>query len=258
MQPIYFGKAGKQLFGAYHLPRGRRRAVDAGVLLCYPGVQEYMRTHWAFRKLASLLVREGFHVLRFDYHGTGDSAGTGDQGRVAQWCADIRSAAAELQDLGSVSRVSVVGLRLGAALAALTAHDGLEVRDLVLWEPAIDGRSHIRELESIQRISFGSFAHPPVTGPEELLEHPFPDELRAGVERIDLRAIGRCPADRILLFASKPRAEHEQLRATLRDRTGRDLEYRIVPEEMGDRQEGILLSTRVLRAIAASISAGAS
>ena len=97
MKPVYFGKTGKQLFGVYHEPQARR-AVDAAVLLCYPLVQEYMRTHWALRKLAGLLAREGHHVLRFDYTGTGDSTGDVETGSVTQWCADIRLAAAELED----------------------------------------------------------------------------------------------------------------------------------------------------------------
>ena len=101
MKPVYFGKTGKQLFGVYHEPQARR-AVDAAVLLCYPLVQEYMRTHWALRKLAGLLAREGHHVLRFDYTGTGDSTGDVETGSVTQWCADIRLAAADSPCCSSV------------------------------------------------------------------------------------------------------------------------------------------------------------
>jgi alpha/beta superfamily hydrolase len=253
VQPIYFGNADRQLFGAYHPPRVRR-AADAGVVLCYPMMQEYMRTHWAFRKLADMLAREGFHVLRFDYYGTGDSAGESHQGTVGQWCADIGSAAAELQDLGAARRVSVVGLRLGASLAVLAASAGLQVQDLVLWEPAIDGRSHVRALRAIERSKYANLAFQPASGPGELLDYPFPDELRAGVERIDLRVTPRCSSDRILLFASRATPEQVELQACLRDRAGRAPECHIVPDESDDRREGALLSTRILQAIAAALS----
>ena len=79
MQPAFFGTSDKPLLGLYHPPTGPR-AREVGVLLCYPGPQEYMSCHWAFRKLAALLAREGFHCFRFDYYGTGDSGGEGEDG----------------------------------------------------------------------------------------------------------------------------------------------------------------------------------
>jgi len=252
VQPIYFGNSDRQLFGVYHPPKARR-ATDAGVLLCYPMMQEYMRTHWAFRKLADMLAREGFHVLRFDYYGTGDSAGESHQGTVDQWCADIRAAVAELQDLGAARSVSVVGLRLGASLAVLAASGGIQVRDLVLWEPAIDGRSHIRELRAIEMIKYANLAHPLASGPRELLDYPFPDAMREGVERIDLRLVSPCNCDRILLFASRTTPEQVELQGCLRDRSGIGPNCHIVPDETGDRREGVLLSTRVLQGIATAL-----
>jgi alpha-beta hydrolase superfamily lysophospholipase len=253
VQPIYFGEADRQLFGVYHPPRARR-ATDAGVLLCYPLMQEYMRTHWAFRRLADLLSGSGFHVLRFDYYGTGDSAGDPHQAGVKQWCADIRSAAAELQDLGAARRLSVVGLRLGASLAVLAASQGLEVQDLALWEPAIDGSSHVRDLRGIEKTKHANLAYPPGTGPGELLDYPFPEEFRAGLERIDLRTAPRCNSDRILLFASRPMPDQGELQACLRDRAGRAPECRIVPDVADGRREGVLLSARVPQAIATALS----
>ena len=73
-----------------------------------------MRTHWAFRKLAGFLAREGFHVLRFDYYGTGDSAGDYHESNIGQWLADIHEAADELKDRADVRDISVVGLQCGA------------------------------------------------------------------------------------------------------------------------------------------------
>src|SRR6476620_8559273 len=99
MTPRFFGDAARQLYGVYHAPEGRAR--EAGVVLCNPGPQEYRHTHWAFRKLAGMLARAGFHVLRFDYFATGDSAGRDDEGSLDQWVLDVATAARELTDLGS-------------------------------------------------------------------------------------------------------------------------------------------------------------
>src|SRR4051812_25231992 len=107
MKPFFFGPSAQPRFGLLHPPAGER-ARRAGVLLCYPGVQEYNISHWAFRKLAGLLARAGFPVLRFDWAGTGDSAGESSGGRVSTWLEDVALAAQELKDSAEVERVSVV------------------------------------------------------------------------------------------------------------------------------------------------------
>jgi pimeloyl-ACP methyl ester carboxylesterase len=253
VEPLFFGSATSRLFGVHHPPLVRRRC-DIGVVLCSPAVQEYNRTHWAFRKLACLLARQGFHVLRFDYYGSGDSAGEPDQASVARWCLDIREACEELKELAETRRVSLVGFRLGAALAALaTTTNGLEVRDLVLWEPAVRGSDHVRELRRIQRWKQCLTNHPPRIGPHELLGYPFPPALCADIEGIGLHDVCRCRAERVLLFATEERAEHFEVCARVRDRAGGAVRYEIVREEAADRLDGVLLSTRIQKAITAAL-----
>ena len=114
--PTLFGTGARQLFGIYHAPDG---AVvrDAGVVLCHPAPQDYSQTYWAMHKLASMLAGAGFHVLRFDYSGTGDSSGSAAEVTLGVWQDDILAAVAELQDMSGARRVSLAGMRLGAALA---------------------------------------------------------------------------------------------------------------------------------------------
>src|SRR5258705_10516912 len=136
MRSFFFG-TGRRLYGTLHEARGA--AKSTGVLLCYPGVQEYNMTHWAFRKLAGLLTREGLPVMRFDYSCSGDSQGDVYDARLDHQVEDIATAAEELKDQADVRRVSVIGMRLGPRLAARAVAKGLEVRDLVLWEPIFSG-----------------------------------------------------------------------------------------------------------------------
>src|SRR3954469_12504453 len=70
MKSFFFG-TGRRLYGTLHEAKGTQKST--GVLLCYPGVQEYNMTHWAFRKLAGLITKSGMPVLRFDYSCSGDS-----------------------------------------------------------------------------------------------------------------------------------------------------------------------------------------
>src|SRR5256885_14992333 len=106
MRSFFFG-TGRRLYGALHEPRGA--AKSTGVLLCYPGVQEYNLTHWAFRKLAGQLAREGLPAMRFDWSCTGDSEGDIDDGAISHWVEDVATAADELRDASGVRRISIVG-----------------------------------------------------------------------------------------------------------------------------------------------------
>lgn len=182
MAATFFGNSREALFGFYHPAKGRVR--DAGVLLCGPAPEEYMRTHWAFRKLAELLARAGFHAFRFDYHGTGDSAGETGSGSLTRWREDVATAAQELRDVASVSRVIAVGFRLGALLAATSK---VSFAEHVLWEPVVRGDHYLCELESVQRTLLRQNPAPPwsmSSRPEELLGFP----LRRGHEQ-ELRAL---------------------------------------------------------------------
>lgn len=145
MNPIYFGTSAEPLFGVYHPSRAKGPAT-LGVVLCAPWGQEYMRTHRAYRQLATQLTRAGVHVFRFDYFGTGDSVGASDAGTPLRWIEDIRSAADELKDNAGIEQIGFVGLRLGATLAAAAADGRDDVKRLVLWDPVLDGGEYVTEL----------------------------------------------------------------------------------------------------------------
>jgi pimeloyl-ACP methyl ester carboxylesterase len=214
MKPLFLGNSARRLYGVYHPPaRGSRHAV----LLCYPGLQEYNAAHWAFRRLASMLARDGHHVLRFDYFGTGDSAGESVDANPLGGVEDVKQAAQELKDLSGARDLSIVGMRLGAVLAALACVDALKVRRLLLWEPVIDGRAYVRELElwDERRNLFLLHAARTRGRRDELLGHPFPSDVRAAIEALDLTRIGTPQADRTVILTAEPRQSHETLRAAL-------------------------------------------
>ncbi len=254
MQASHFGSTGRELFGIYHPPLGQR-ARDLGVLLCYPGPQEYMRVHWAFRKLAAALAREGFHVFRFDYSGTGDSWGDGNAGSFERWREDVATALEELRDVSGARKVSVVGFRLGAVLASQTA---VKVRDLVLWEPVVDGAAHLAELCALHARRFANALHPPLLrrrGPVlELLGHPLPEAMEEAIRSLDLAPPFGCRAERVALVTAEAREEHDRLASRLGEgaRQGSFAFERLqVQEDVVSGDEPFLLSTRAQQAIAA-------
>src|SRR5207249_3969481 len=124
----YFGSSTQCLFGVFEEPA---TFSDSGVVLCYPHGPDYAHAFRPFRILANRLTRAGYHVLRFDYSGTGDSCGDVEDTSVVQWITDINCAVEQISMRLNLRAVSVVGLRLGATLAAFAAAHSQRVQNLV-------------------------------------------------------------------------------------------------------------------------------
>lgn len=218
MNPFYFGSSKEPLFGAHHLPLSMD-SRDSAVLLCPPLAREYMRTHWSIRRLADQLARAGFHVLRFDYFGTGDSAGQSSDGTVERWHDDIGFAANELLELSGVRHLSMVGLRAGAALAATVK--GLDTKNLILWDPIISGRNYVKELRYLHDVKLGTYnrirRQPIQETPDELLGFPFPAAMQDSIEKIDLLSEFNNNAENIFTLSSGIIEELPQLQKVLQN-----------------------------------------
>jgi uncharacterized protein len=145
--PIRFGAANRQLFGLYQ-PASNSKSRGECIVLCNPFGQEAIRSHRLFKVLADRLCRDGFHVLRFDYFGTGDSAGNDDEVSLWGFVDDLLTADQELAQLSACARRSWVGLRLGATVAALgSAKSRTPPNRLILWEPVVNGINYLGELQ---------------------------------------------------------------------------------------------------------------
>src|SRR6188472_459160 len=116
---VWFGPKPLPLYGWLSRPAGG--VARGGVVLCPPMGEEGRAAHRTFRRLAEALAEAGIVALRFDYDGTGDSAGLQDDpDRVPAWQDSIEAARQYLLDLGAPT-VAAVGMRLGATLAACQA-----------------------------------------------------------------------------------------------------------------------------------------
>lgn len=145
--PIAFGPSDAWCFGWFHAARAPARGV--GVVLCRPVGFEGHCTYEMYTQLAEYLAVDGFAVIRFDYHGTGDSAGNdADPDRVPTWIDSTLLATNEVKRLGGVSRIAMFGVRLGATLAAKAASMSGGIESLVMWAPCVTGRAFERELRA--------------------------------------------------------------------------------------------------------------
>jgi uncharacterized protein len=218
VNPFLFGESGKALYGVHHPPRGST-SRSSGIVLCYPFAQEYMRAHRAFRQMALLLSGEGFHVLRFDYSGTGDSSGGPEVMSAEQWNEDVGIAVEELADVAAVGSVWLVGLRLGAAFA-LQAAGRREVAGVVLWDPVINGTTQLAEATPLS-------GRP---GVMELGGTPLLPAMRDDLGEIDLLSVPFPRGLKTLIAVSADNASYRELRDRL-SRDGADVTYSCVPSD---------------------------
>lgn len=201
--PHYFGASDARLFGCHHpVPPGV--AERGSVLLCHPMGHEYLACYRTMRQAAVRLAQAGWGALRFDFFGSGDSAGTSSEGRPERWLRDVAAAAEQLRARSEGSSMSLLGLRLGASLALGYAQGAaaVECDALVLWDPVVNGRDYVAGLSAMQRQRFGGGEG------EEALGAPFGPGLRAELERIDLLTAERPRARRVLIVetgAASPR-----------------------------------------------------
>lgn len=221
MHPFYFGDSDKQLYGVYDPPKSGNFS-DTAVLLCYPMAQEYMRCHWANRQLVNRLSRAGMHCMRFDYYGTGDSAGTASDTDLGQWLSDVNTGLTELKDISGASKVSLVGLRFGAAIAASTPVKSHRVRKLILWDPVVNGSLYLNSLremhksllDRLKQLHKNREQHQ-LYGMEELIGFKYSDSMIADIDSINLLEMTEFCATEIFLFVSEQREEYEHLREHL-------------------------------------------
>jgi pimeloyl-ACP methyl ester carboxylesterase len=211
LTPFYFGTGQRRLFGIL-TPKQKGGAADRGIVLCHPWGVEYQSAHRAMRQLAKQLVRAGLDVLRFDYYGTGDSSGEMTAGDVAGWCDDIGSAIEELRDTTGVASVGLIGLRLGATLAAtVAAKRPDEVDNLVLWDPVVSGREYVAEMLLRQKPETQ-------TAGSELLHidgFPLSAALREELNTLDLLRVTSSLPRRTLVIVSDSWPSHSALATAL-------------------------------------------
>ena len=187
----WFGPDDRSLAGWWSAPV---RPTDSGVVIAPAIGYEWWSTHRTLRTLAERLADSGHLVLRFDYDGTGDSAGDRwDGDRVAAWRASLHHAVAAMRTHG-IDHLTVVGLRFGGLLALL---DGatLGADAIAAIAPVDSGRRFAKELRLLGI---------PVPGVEGAVVNAglvVTPQVTADLGRLDLHEIVAAPARRVLVLA---------------------------------------------------------
>jgi pimeloyl-ACP methyl ester carboxylesterase len=245
VKSFMFGPAGEELYGVLHLPAGDARRT--AVVLCHPLPFEYMRRRWQHRQAAELLAEQGFAVLRFDWSGTGDSAGDALPGSLAAAGRDVALAASELSE--RTDRPFVCAAAMGGAAAVLArASQDHGFAALLLVDPPLSGSDYLGAL-SARRAAEHQAAG-------ETLGVRLPDTFRRELE--SLRLLDAPPrADRVLLLATAHEAGLRELERAAAAR-GSDVTLRERPSAADPRPselEEALLSNALPSEMAAFVAA---
>lgn len=132
---VLFHVKGEALFGVLHLPE---RNPAPAVALCHGFTGHKAEAHRLFVHAARAFAQAGVVALRFDFRGSGDSAGEFRDMTISREIEDASAALDFLQERAEVDpgRLGVLGLSMGGCVAACLAGQDPRVRALALWAPA--------------------------------------------------------------------------------------------------------------------------
>jgi pimeloyl-ACP methyl ester carboxylesterase len=209
MVPVTFGDC----TGWLHPAGGKH-----GVILCGALNHEILSFYQSWYALAAMISDAGLPALRFDYQGTGDSLGDDcEAGRLQAWKLSIRAAARFMREELGIETLDLVGIRLGATLATLTAAE-MGVERLVAIAPVISGRTYIREAQARSKMFAGMWRLTDVSSARgEIANDGFvtTKETATEIARLDLTGVTVMPSRDVLLVAEKPAPAINKLAKTL-------------------------------------------
>ncbi|HEX5224499.1 MAG TPA: hypothetical protein VFW29_05160 [Solirubrobacteraceae bacterium] len=158
----------RSVFGVFHpaAPGGR-----TGVVMCPPFGWDDTCSYRSRRDWAEARAEAGMATIRIDFPGTGDSAGSPDDGPLAtRWTGAVLSAVESLQALSGCVEIAAVGIGLGGLMLVQAAAEGAPLRDLVLWAVPASGRTLVRELRVFASLEESGPAPDPATDADPLPE----------------------------------------------------------------------------------------
>lgn len=260
MNLFYFGPRQAPLFGVEH-PPAQRRSQRSGIVICPPTGTELMRSHRALRQLATGLAKEGHHVLRFDYFGTGDSAGDCEEGRFSTWQENIATAVEELQDRAELEQVSLIGLRIGAVLAAEASATIDGIGRLTLWDPITDGPAYLEDRIEVDDVYEAANNHQARTAqrlandePIGILGIAMSAGLREDLKALSIASYSSARAESVDLIVSSEYDQIPELKSQLAASPKFGYECIPGPGEWGelDAIGSLILPHQIIQAITAS------
>jgi dienelactone hydrolase len=135
--PILIRSEGQQMVGLWHQPKGR--GPQPTVLLFHGFTGNSHETHRVFVDTARALAGLGIGAIRFDFRGSGNSAGSFAD---MTFSSEMKDAAAALRWLRRQpgidrSRIGLLGLSMGGLVTLRTLARDHAIKAAVVWNPAV-------------------------------------------------------------------------------------------------------------------------
>ena len=195
---VRFGE-NDSLFGVLHLPENE---IKCGLAVCAPFGEEAKSAYRAFYEFADMAASRGLLTFRFDYFGTGNSAGGFEEFCPERARLDI-PAAIELLRANGAQDLGLLGLGIGGSLACEVAAEQ-KLDALVLWQPVVSGEQfhklNIKRQLVRQMLTHGKAKGAATAG--ELIDldgYPLRKSTAGQLKQLDLLRCTNLQAERVLL-----------------------------------------------------------
>lgn len=120
-------------------------------ILCPPFAEEEKCARRILTEIALDLQRAGHSSLLFNFSGTGDSEGNFADATLDNWRDEIVAVCEIAQQRKPNAKIHLLGVRLGASLAAQAA-ERCNAENLVLLEPILNGKAYLTQLGQRRRL----------------------------------------------------------------------------------------------------------
>lgn len=194
-ETLWIGAPPRRLYGALHRPP--QPTSRLAMLLVPPLLHELPRARRLLTEMATSFAEQGIACLRFDFFGSGDSDGDGEQLDLASMHADLDAAAHALRAWTGAARVGVLALRGGALPVLSWLQAGGDASRAVLWEPVLDGACWLREIERLDAAERASDKRYPLRRgaavlpvDDQLMGYPASERLRRDLAGLDVACAG--------------------------------------------------------------------
>ncbi len=194
-EPLWIDARQRRLYAALHRPA--QPTSRLAVLLVPPLLHELPRARRLLTEIASSFAAQGIPCLRFDFFGSGDSEGDGEQLDFESMRRDLDAAAHALRAWTGAARLGVLALRAGALPVSSWLEGGGDATRLVLWEPVLEGPAWLRELEHLDAAERASDKRYPlrrgaavVPEDDQLMGYPASRQLRGDLADAEVACAG--------------------------------------------------------------------